>query len=268
LKIAVITSGGDAQGMNSFIEAFVKNCNHEVVYYKSGIKGIYERDIFPISKKDVDGISSLGGSVIKTSRFKEDFLKADVQKRCIENLKEDKIDCLIILGGDGSKKASQIFSKHIKTLFVPASIDNDIDGLESIGFDSALNRIVECIDNVKTTARSHNRDFVIEVMGNGSEFIAKSCDLAGLPDITILSEKDIEGALKKVALKESNIIVVPEGATDIDILCDKLSKNHNREVRKLILGHMQRGGAPSARDRILASKYAKECIEKIEIMLK
>ena len=81
-------------------------------------------------------------------------------------------------------------------------------------------------------------------------------------------KKDIEGALKKVTLKESNIIVVPEGATDIDILCDKLSKNHNREVRKLILGHMQRGGAPSARDRILASKYAKECIEKIEIMLK
>lgn len=261
MKICLVTSGGDAQGMNTFIEAFCKS-KYEVFGSLEGMKGLYENNF--VKLKDTKGISSLGGTILKSSRFKGFFDSKDIQQQVINNLKENSFDYLIIIGGDGSKRCADILNESIKTIFVPATIDNDIEGFESIGFDTAVNNAMLAVDNISSTARSHNRDFVVEVMGNRNNSIANCLFKTGVVDILLTKESKLDkDFFARLENNNFNIIVVPEYAKDIDEVVSKI-KSSGREVRKLVLGHIQRGGSPTARDRVLANIYAEKCIEMIE----
>jgi 6-phosphofructokinase 1 len=277
-KIGVLTSGGDSPGMNAAIRAVVRTgLYHELEVYgiMRGYQGMIDDDIFEMESKSVANIIQRGGTILKTARCK-DFYEYEGRKKAYLNLKKRGIDGLVIIGGDGSFRGAVQLNKDfgVPCVGIAGTIDKDILGTDfTIGFDTAVNTAVEAIDKVRDTMDAHDRIFIIEVMGRDAGYIALHSGIAtGAENILIPERKtDIQGVIDSLKEKERrkklvNLIVVAEGedsggAEEVHkILKTELP---NAEIRVCILGHIQRGGAPSCLDRLIASRmgfHAVECL--------
>lgn len=277
-KIAVLTSGGDAPGMNAAIRAVVRTGLYhglEVFGVGRGYNGMIEDDIIQMDSKSVANIIQRGGTILKTARSK-DFFEPEGRQIAYNNLKKRGINGIVVIGGDGSFKGAQKFSNEfdIPCIGLPGTIDKDIAGSDfTIGFDTAVNTAVEAIDKIRDTADAHDRLFVVEVMGRDAGYIALHSGIAtGAENILIPETKtDMNALIAALTEKEKrrklvNLIVVAEGdefggGTQVgNFLKEKLP---NADIRVCILGHIQRGGSPSCLDRLIASRmgyHAVECL--------
>jgi 6-phosphofructokinase 1 len=273
-RIAVLTSGGDAPGMNPCIRAIVYEAEErgvEVFGVKRGFLGLLDNDFFHMQVKDTSGIIQRGGTILRTARC-EEFKYEEAQKEGIKNLTENNCDGLIVIGGDGSLRgASAISDRGITVIGIPASIDNDIYGTDmSLGVDTALNNIVDVIDKIKDTASSHERTFIIEVMGRGSGYLALVSAISTGAEAAIIPE--VEYDLERIANrilerykrhKTANMIVVAEGASTGYQISRKLSKIAKIISKITVLGHLQRGGSPSCFDRLLGSRLGSAAVNRL-----
>jgi 6-phosphofructokinase 1 len=275
-KIGVLTSGGDSPGMNAATRAVVRTAIYyglEAFGIMRGYAGMIDNDIVPLHSRSVANIIQRGGTILKTARCK-DFFHQEGRKKAYENLNKLGIDGLIIIGGDGSFKGADIFSREfdIPCIGLPGTIDKDIAGTDfTIGFDTAVNTAVEAIDKIRDTADAHDRLFIIEVMGRDAGYIALHSGIAtGAENILIPERKtDVEelvhGLLEKEKRKKLvNLVVVAEGdefggGNEVaKIIKERLP---NADVRVCILGHIQRGGSPSCLDRLIASRMGYSAVE-------
>jgi len=277
-KIGVLTSGGDAPGMNAAIRAVVRTAIYhklEVYGIRSGYQGLIENDIFKMETTSVSNIIQRGGTILKTARCAE-FKTKEGRKRAYEHLTRWGIDALVLIGGDGTFKGGNEFCKEydIAIIGIPGTIDNDIAGTDyALGFDTAVNTAVEAIDKIRDTAEAHNRLFVVEVMGRDSGYIALHSGIAcGAEDILVPEQTtNISAVLDRInedkkRKKLVNIIVVAEGddfggAFELQKLIQ--ARFPETEVRATVLGHIQRGGAPSYFDRVQASKLGYEAVNAL-----
>lgn len=275
-SIGLLTSGGDAPGMNAAIRAVVRSC----VYYnidcygiRKGYDGLIKNDIVKLDARSVRNIINTGGTVLKTARSKE-FRTVEGRKTAYQNLLDNKIDALIAIGGDGTFTGANVFSQeyNMPVIGIPGTIDNDIYGTDfTLGYDTALNTVVEAIDKIRDTASSHSRLFFIEVMGRDAGFLAVNSGIgAGAEDILIPeADRGIEYLLEslnksKKSGKSSNIVVVAEGnkSGGVYTLLEKSKdKLKDYDIRVTVLGHIQRGGSPSCSDRVLASRLGLGAVE-------
>ena len=272
-KIAILTSGGDSQGMNTAVRAVAKTAmskGMEVFGIKRGYKGMLEDQIFQMSALDVSGIADHGGTILLSARLSS-FKDPEVRAKAAENLKKRGIEGLVVIGGDGSfHGAHYLYEEHgIKTIGIPGTIDNDIAGTDyTIGYDTALNIILDAISKLKDTATSHERTYLIEVMGRNCGDLALYAAIAGgasgvmIPEVKA-STDDIAKVIRerRAEGKLYDIIVVAEGAGDILEIEKELAQKIDTDIRVTILGHVQRGGAPTANDRILATKLGVKAVE-------
>jgi 6-phosphofructokinase 1 len=277
-KVGVLTSGGDSPGMNACIRAVVRSgVYHGLEMYgiMRGYSGMVEDDIIPMDSRSVANIIQRGGTILKTSRCKE-FFEPEGRKQAYENLKKRDINGLVIIGGDGSFRGAQIFSNEfdIPCIGLPGTIDKDIAGTDfTIGFDTAVNTAVQAIDKIRDTAEAHDRLFVIEVMGRDAGYIALHSGIAtGAENILIPERKtEIENVIDQLEEKERrqklvNLIVVAEGEEfggGNEVAKFIKARLPLLEVRLCILGHIQRGGAPSCMDRLIASRMGYHAIESL-----
>jgi 6-phosphofructokinase 1 len=278
-KIGVLTSGGDAPGMNAAIRAVVRAS----VYHKldcvgiyRGYEGLIEGDFKNLNARSVKNIINRGGTVLKSARSKEFFLK-EGRLTAYNNLKERGIDALITIGGDGTFAGASVFSNEfdIPIIGIPGTIDNDINGTDfTIGYDTALNTVVEAIDKIRDTANSHNRLFLVEVMGRDAGDIALNAGIGAGAEEILIPEQDMGRARLIASLKKSkksgktsSIIVVSEGdqiGKNIFKLASYIEENlTGYEVRVTVLGHIQRGGSPSCFDRVLASRLGVKAVDAL-----
>ncbi len=279
-KIAVLTSGGDAPGMNAAIRAVVRTSAYyhiECVGIYRGYQGLIEGDFKEMGARSVKNIINRGGTILKSARSK-DFMTEQGRKVAFENMQKQGIDSLIIIGGDGSFTGGMVFSKEfgIPVIGIPGTIDNDIYGTShTLGYDTALNTVVEVIDKIRDTANSHNRLFFIEVMGRDAGHIALNAGIgAGAEEILVPEENlGLERLLEslehsKRSGKTSSIVVVAEGENttgkNVMELKEYVETNMPEyDVRVSVLGHLQRGGAPSCFDRVLASRFGVKAVESL-----
>ncbi|PZX65934.1 6-phosphofructokinase [Hydrotalea sandarakina] len=279
-KIGVLTSGGDAPGMNAAIRAVVRTGIYyglEVFGIMRGYNGMLEDDIIPMNSRSVANIIQRGGTILKTARSK-DFFETEGRKKAYANLKKYGIDGLVIIGGDGSFRGAQKFANEfdIPCIGIPGTIDKDMAGTDyTIGFDTAVNTAVEAIDKIRDTMDAHDRLFIVEVMGRDAGYIALHSGIAtGAENILIPETKtDIEALIHSLTEKEKrkklvNLIVVAEGeefggAEEIaKVIKERVP---NADTRVCILGHIQRGGAPSCHDRLVASHMGYYAVESLLI---
>ncbi|MEL0456559.1 6-phosphofructokinase [Flavobacteriaceae bacterium SZ-1-7] len=278
-RIAVLTSGGDSPGMNAAIRSVVRTCAYhgvECVGVYRGYQGLIEGDFEKMDARSVRGIINKGGTILKSARSNE-FRTVEGRKKAYQKLIEAEIDGLVVIGGDGSFTGALIFNGEFDfpVMGIPGTIDNDIFGTShTLGFDTALNTVVDAIDKIRDTASSHNRLFFIEVMGRDVGHIALNTGIAGGAEEILIPEEDlgldrlVESLNKsRKSGKTSSIVIVAEG--------DKIGKNifqlkeyvdenmEGYDVRVSVLGHMQRGGAPSCFDRVLASRMGVKAVESM-----
>jgi len=272
-RIAVLTTGGDAPGMNAAIRAVVRCAIYnklEVMGVFRGYSGLINNEVKLFNHRSVSGIINQGGTILKTARCVE-FQTQEGQDRAFETVKKNSIDGLIVIGGDGSFRGAHEFGRKYKVpcIGIPASIDNDINGIDvTIGSDTAINTALTAIDNIRDTATSMERIFVVEVMGRDSGFIALAVALAGgceeviIPerkiDLTAICHDIVEGNLRG---KISWIIVVAEGAGGAAEIAKKITEITTLETRPVILGHVQRGGRPTAFSRELALNLGQAAVD-------
>jgi 6-phosphofructokinase 1 len=273
-KIGLLTSGGDSPGMNPCIRAVFREAVQQgiqVVGIRRGFAGLLDNDCFEMNSNHVSGIIQKGGTVLLTARC-EEFKYEEAQKEAINNLIKNECDALIVIGGDGSFHGAQaIAGRGVDVIGIPGSIDNDIYGSDmSLGVDTAMNNIIEAVDKIKDTASSHERTFIIEVMGRGSGYLALMSAIATGAEAVIVPE--VKYDLDKIAArikeryklgKVSNIIIVAEGATTAYQVARQLSKIAGIVSKITVLGHLQRGGSPSGYDRTLASRLGSAAVLKL-----
>ncbi|MCL2373115.1 MAG: 6-phosphofructokinase [Defluviitaleaceae bacterium] len=264
LRIGILTSGGDAPGMNAVIRAVVRAATHfgiRVYGIKTGYDGLFKGDIEEMTPADVSDIIYRGGTILKTARCPE-MVTEEGQARAAEVAKVLRLDGLIVAGGDGSFKGAQALSKHgVNVMCIPATIDLDMDCTEyTIGFDSAVNTAADAITCIRDTSSSHERCSVVEVMGRNAGYLALWCGITGgaeevlTPEHPLDTKSVIAQILKNRARgKRHNLIVVAEGVGGSDALAKEIERVLGIETRSTILGHMQRGGMPTATDRMHAS---------------
>jgi 6-phosphofructokinase 1 len=276
-KIGVLTSGGDSPGMNAAIRSVVRSCAYhkiECVGIYRGYQGMIEGDFEEMGARSVHNIINKGGTILKSARSTE-FRTAEGRKKAHDELVKAGVDALVVIGGDGSFTGAEIFNKEygFPVMGIPGTIDNDIFGTShTLGYDTALNTVVECIDKIRDTASSHNRLFFVEVMGRDAGHIALNAGIGAGAEEILIPEADlgldrlVESLVKsKASGKSSSIVVIAEG--------DKIGKNvfelkdyfdcnlPEYDVRVSVLGHMQRGGSPSCFDRVLASRLGVKAVE-------
>jgi 6-phosphofructokinase 1 len=275
-RIAVMTSGGDAPGMNAAIRSVVRagiSYGLEVYGIRQAYKGLVNGELERMDSRNVAGIIQRGGTLLQTARLPE-FKEENCQRKAIRHLAEKGIDALVVIGGDGSLSgALTLHRKGIRVVGIPGSIDNDIWGTDtSIGVDTALNTILEAIDRLRDTASSHQRVFLVEVMGRRCGHLAMAAGLITGAELVLIPEKDstleelgkaVEDAYLKG--KAHGMIVVAEGA---NLKCSQIEEylvQHDIgfEVRTTILGHVQRGGAPTAFDRLLATRMGVSAVQAL-----
>lgn len=274
-RIGIITAGGDAPGMNAAIRAVVRTgiyCGFEMVGFKRAFGGLLDGEYINMNARSVSGIINLGGTILRTGRCPE--LKTEVgRKKAVKVLSELDIDSLVIIGGDGSLAAGNVLSKEgVKVINLPATIDNDIAGTdETIGYDTALNTAVDAIDKIRDTAKSHDRIFVVEIMGRHHGFLTLAVGLASGSEVIIVPEvkPDIEELCNKFRLasvsgKNSLIVAYAEGSGNPFEFAKQIEEKTGLEVRVSNLGYIQRGGVPTARERILASVFGAEAIRLLK----
>jgi 6-phosphofructokinase 1 len=277
LRIGLLTSGGDAPGMNAAIRAVVRTAIHrgiEVYGIRRGYLGMIEGDIFAMESSSVSGIIQRGGTILQTARCKE-FMTPEGRKKAYEQLIAHGINAVIVIGGDGSFTGAGIMSREYNIPFIgiPGTIDNDLYGTDyTIGFDTALNTVVNAVDKIRDTASSHGRIFFVEVMGKEAGFVALQSGIAcGAEGILIPEEKGQLDKLKKYLAerarqRKSSIILVAEGEDEGGAIpiANKIKEEYPEfDIRTTILGHIQRGGTPSAYDRLIASRMGVAAIEAL-----
>ena len=279
-RIGVMTSGGDSPGMNAAIRAVVRACAYyhvECVGFYRGFQGMIEGETVSLNARSVRNIINLGGTILKSARSKE-FLTEEGRKKAAENLKRNEVDAMVLIGGDGTFRGGQVFSAEhdIPVIGVPGTIDNDIFGTDyTIGYDTALNTVIEAVDKIRDTASSHNRLFFVEVMGRDAGFIALNTGIGAGAEEILIPEEDLglDRLLQSLERsrrsgKTSSIVIVSEG--------DKIGKNVFElaayvkenlpyyDAKVTVLGHIQRGGSPTCFDRVLASRL---CVRAVELLL-
>ncbi len=279
-KIGVMTSGGDAPGMNAAIRAVVRACSYyriDCVGIYRGYQGLIEGDFVDLGPRNVSNIISRGGTMLKSARSKE-FRTKEGRSKAFKNLKNEAIDALILIGGDGTFTGGMVFKNeyNFPCVGIPGTIDNDIFGTNyTIGYDTALNTVVEVIDKIRDTASSHNRLFFVEVMGRDAGFIALNAGVGAGAEEILIPEEDMGldrllECLKRTKRsgKSSSIVAVAEGdkiGKNVFELANYVEENlPEYEVRVSVLGHMQRGGSPSCFDRVLATRLG---VKAVEILL-
>ena len=279
LFIGVLTSGGDASGMNAAIRAVTR----AAIYNGFRVKGIYRGyeglitgEVKEITTEDVSNIIQRGGTILKTARSKE-FTTPEGRRKAYDVLKQENIGYLVIIGGDGSLTGARLFADEypdVVCIGLPGTIDNDLCGTDTtIGYDTALNTIVECVDKIRDTATSHERIFFVEVMGRDAGFLAQNSAIASGAEAAIIPEDktDVDQLEQFISrgfrkTKNSSIVIVSESPKDGGAMhyAERVRKEYPQyEVRVSILGHLQRGGAPSAGDRILASRLGEAAVQAI-----
>lgn len=275
-RIGVFTSGGDAPGMNAAIRAVVRACTYykiEAFGIMRGYEGMIEGDFVKLGARSVGNIIQRGGTILKSARSKE-FRTPEGRKKAYDNIKEESIDALVAIGGDGTFTGLNKFFQEfqVPSICIPGTIDNDLPGTDyTIGYDTATNTAVEAIDRIRDTAMSHNRLFFVEVMGRNSGYIAINSGIAGGATGIIIPEEEMsfdalynllgEG---KDTSKKSNLIVVAEGSKigDANTLAKKvLERSAYFDIKVTVLGHLQRGGSPTYFDRVLASRMGIAAVE-------
>lgn len=275
--VGVLTSGGDAPGMNAAIRAVTR----AGIYNGFNIKGIYRGwdglingEIRDFTTENVSGIIMMGGTILKTARSNE-FMKPEGRKKAYENMQKEGIDALVVIGGNGSLTGARVFAEEydVCCIGLPGTIDNDLYGTDStIGYDTTMNTIMECVDRIRDTAQSHERIFFIEVMGRDAGFLAQNSAIASGAEAAIIPEDStdvdqlarfMEGGIRKS--KKSCIVIVSESKKCGALYyADRVKKEFpDYDVRVSILGHLQRGGRPTAHDRVLAARTGVGAIEAI-----
>lgn len=276
--IGVLTSGGDAPGMNAALRAVTRSAIFNGLAVKAicrGYKGLITDEILDFKTQNVSNIIQHGGTIIKTARCPE-FKTPEGRKQAFETMQRHNIDALVVLGGDGTFTGARAFAQefNVPIVGVPCTIDNDLCGTDkTIGYDTALNTVIECVDKIRDTASSHERLFFVEVMGRDAGFlalnaaIASGAEAAVIPEVAIKEDmlaEVIQNGFRKT--KNSSIVLVAEsdvtgGANGV---AEKVKKDYPQyDVRVVVLGHIQRGGTPSATDRILASRMGAAAVEAL-----
>ncbi len=271
-KIGILTSGGDAPGMNAAIRSVVRIANYndiQVLGFERGWEGLINNQFKELNPRSVSGILQLGGTVLYTSRCPE-FERDEGVRKAAVNLGLNDIDGLVVIGGNGSFNGALALSKetNARIVGIPTTIDNDVSGTdETVGFDTAVNTAVEEIDKIRDTAVSHDRIFIVEVMGRNRGFLAAMVGFTVGAEIILVPElkpevEDICRAVEENTMKgkRSGIIVAAEGIGDTRALAKHIEKHTGTEVRLSILGYAQRGGSPTARSRYLANKFGDEAV--------
>ncbi|WP_415837478.1 6-phosphofructokinase [Parendozoicomonas haliclonae] len=276
--IGVLTSGGDAPGMNAAIRSVVRTCTHhgiEVTGFYEGYQGVIDDNAETLDARAVAHIINRGGTMLRSARCAE-FRTREGRQKAYDNLKKRGIEGLVVIGGDGSFTGASLLSDEfdIPVIGIPGTIDNDIYGTDfTIGFDTALNTVVDAVDRIRDTATSHNRLFFIEVMGRDSGFIALNAGIAvGATNILIPEEStELDEVITKLKTgrengKTSSIVLVAEGEKMGDALfMAEETKKHlpDYDIRVSVLGHMQRGGNPTCADRVLATRLGVAAVEQL-----
>lgn len=270
--IAILTSGGDAPGMNAAIRAVVRaglDKGLRVMGIHRGYSGLLNGEIFEMDRHSVSDIIHRGGTILRTARCTE-FKKEEVRKKAAQILKVYGIDGLVVIGGDGSFMGAKLLSDlGVKTIGIPGTIDNDLPYTEyTLGFDTALNTVLDAINKLRDTSTSHERISIVEVMGRDCGDIALFAGLAGGAESIIVPEKGYDlDEICRVVLdgkqkgKLHNLIIVAEGVGGANTLAEQIEEISGIETRATILGHIQRGGSPSAFDRVLASRMGARAVE-------
>ena len=278
-KIGVLTSGGDSPGMNAAIRSVVRTCafhNVECVGIYRGYQGMIEGDFKEMGPRSVNNIINKGGTILKSARSKE-FMTVEGRKKAHSNLVAAGVDALVVIGGDGSFTGAEVFNSEygFPVMGIPGTIDNDIFGTShTLGYDTALNTVVDCIDKIRDTASSHNRLFLVEVMGRDAGHIALNAGIGAGAEEILIPEEDLglerllESLRKsKASGKSSSIVVIAEGdkiGKNVFELKDYIEENFPEyDIRVSVLGHMQRGGSPSCYDRVLASRLGVKAVESL-----
>ena len=272
-KIGVLTSGGDAPGMNSAIRAVTRVAlanGIEVVGIRDGYKGLVNGDFVNLTKRDVSDMLDRGGTKLGSARLPE-FKDEEVQGKAVNQLKSNGIDAIVVIGGDGSYRGAMALTKKgINCIGLPGTIDNDIAGTDfTIGFDTALNTCVECVDKLRDTSSSHHRCSVVEVMGNHCGDLAVWTALSCGAEVVITPETGYDELdilerlryLDKAVKKNHAIVIISEKITDAESLARKISLNTGFSGRATVLGHIQRGGSPTPNDRVLAERMGQKAVE-------
>jgi len=272
-RIAVITR--DCAGVNAAIRAIIRTAdryNIEVLGVKRGYSGLIDADFVKLNRSDVSGIINLGGTILKTSRCKR-FFEESFQLQAVKNIKENNIDGVIVVGGNGSLTAAHILASkyNIPVIGIPATIDNDIKNVElTLGADTAVNVALDALDKIRDTATSLERIFIVEVMGRDCGYIALQVALAGGCEEVLVPEMEIDMDVICKEIKEGNskgkvswIIIVAEGKARAQDIADIVTSNTGFETRVAVLGHIQRGGRPTATDRILGAKLGNYAVESL-----
>ena len=271
-KIAVLTSGGDAPGMNAAIRAVVRTALHnglEVMGVERGYAGLLNNELKPMNRSSVSDIIQRGGTILRTARCLE-FKQEEYRKKAADILKENGVDALVVIGGDGSFMGAKLLSKlGVKTIGLPGTIDNDLPYTDyTIGFDTALNTALDAINKLRDTSTSHERVSVVEIMGRNCGDLALYASVAGGAESVLLPEKEYDkdelcGLIKsgKASGKMHNLVLVAEGIGGSEELAKYIESRTGIETRATILGHIQRGGSPTACDRVLASKLGFRAVE-------
>lgn len=274
-RIAVLTSGGDSPGMNAAVRAVVRKALHEgmeVYGINYGYAGLVAGDIRPLEAKDVSDLIDRGGTFLYSARYPE-FAQVEGQLKGIEQLKKFGIEGLVVVGGDGSYRGALALTKHgYPAVGVPGTIDNDIPGTDyTIGFDTAVNTAIDALDRIRDTATSHVRTFIVEVMGRNAGDIALWAGIAtGAEQIVVPEENlDIKAIVEKIQEgrrngKKHTIIVLAEGVMSGPEFAEKLWEHGEQHTRVSVLGHIQRGGSPTARDRVLASLFGAKAVDLLK----
>ncbi|WP_448701774.1 6-phosphofructokinase [Mucilaginibacter sp. AW1-3] len=276
-NIGVFTSGGDAPGMNAAIRAVVRSALYydlQVTGIRRGYEGMINGEMIPMERKSVANIIQRGGTILKTARS-DNFKTVEGRKKAYEHLVEHKIDALVAIGGDGTFTGAKVFGKEydIPVVGLPCTIDNDLNGTDfTIGYDTAINTVIDAVDKIRDTAESHDRLFIVEVMGRDSGLIALRTGIAAGAEAIIIPESktDITALFDRLDRgrrdKSSKIVMVAEaeeagGAFEIGRQVKE--KYPNYDTRISILGHIQRGGRPSCMDRVLASRVGVAAVEAL-----
>lgn len=273
--IGVLTSGGDASGMNAAIRSVTRSAIFNGFRVKGiyrGYEGLINDEIRELTTEDVSSIIQRGGTILKTARSQA-FMTPEGRKQAYDVMQKEQIGSLIIIGGDGSLRGARIFAEeyNVPCIGLPGTIDNDLYGIDfTIGYDTALNTIVECVDKIRDTATSHDRIFFVEVMGRDAGFLAQYSAIASGAEAAIIPEDrtDVDQLEQFISrgfrkTKNSSIVIVSESPKDGGAMhyAERVRKEYPQyDVRVTILGHLQRGGAPSAADRILSSRVGAAAI--------
>jgi 6-phosphofructokinase 1 len=279
-RIGVYTSGGDAPGMNACLRAVVRTAvaqDLDVMGIRRGYEGMIEGDFVEMDRRSVSNIVQTGGTILKSARS-EDFRTEEGRTRAAKNIEKYGIDALVAIGGDGTfRGATALYKEHgVPIVGCPGTIDNDLFGTDTtIGYDTAINTAIQNIDRIRDTADAHNRLFLVEVMGRDAGFIALNCGIGGGAELVLIPETITEmGEIKERILslmsaqRRSTIVVVAEGdeyggARGIEHALRDDPAFEDIDLRATILGHIQRGGAPTAGDRVLASRLGAAAVESL-----